>query len=104
MSVLLELSMFPLDRGTSLSVDVAPLVALIRDSGVPYRLTAMGTIVETESLEQALDLVARCHARLRDDGCERIYAAVTIDSRSGPAGRLTGKVESVAARLGAAPT
>ena len=57
MSVLLELSIFPLDKGESLSAFIAPVMDLIRSSGFPYQLTAMGTLVETEALGEALALV-----------------------------------------------
>jgi len=46
MSVLLEFSMFPTDKGESISAYVSRILTLIDDSGVPYRLTPMGTIVD----------------------------------------------------------
>jgi len=100
MSVLLEFSMFPLDQGDSLSGIVSRLVALIRESGVDYRLTAMGTLLETERLDTALALVARCNALLEEQGCQRIYATLKLDIRTGPVGRLKGKVASVENRIG----
>jgi uncharacterized protein (TIGR00106 family) len=100
MSVLLELSIFPLDRGESLSVFVSPVVAMIRDSGLPYRLTAMGTIVETADIAAAMDLVTRAHELLEQLGSDRIYAAVKIDSRRGAAGRLTAKTDAVSRQIG----
>jgi len=45
MTTLLELSVFPVGEGESVSAQVAAVVALIRDSGIPYRLTSMGTII-----------------------------------------------------------
>jgi uncharacterized protein YqgV (UPF0045/DUF77 family) len=49
MSVLLDLSIFPVDRGAGVSAFVAPVIAMIRDSGHDYRLSPMGTIVETDT-------------------------------------------------------
>ncbi len=100
MSVLLEFSMFPLDRGDSLSGLVSRLVELIRESGVDYRLTAMGTVLETERLDTALALVSRCHALLESQGCKRVYATLKLDIRDGPIGRLQGKVASVEKQIG----
>ena len=57
MSVLLEFAMFPTDKGESVSAYVSQIIAMIRDSGMDYQLTPMGTIVETEELDQATDLV-----------------------------------------------
>lgn len=99
MSVLLEFSIFPMDQGESVSPYVAAVVQMIRDSGYPYRLTAMGTIVETENVADALALVERAHALLEAKGCRRVYANVKLDSRQGPMGRLEGKLKSVNAKL-----
>ena len=44
--MLLELSVIPLGRGRSISADVADLVKIIDASGLDYRLTAAGTIIE----------------------------------------------------------
>jgi uncharacterized protein (TIGR00106 family) len=100
MSVLLEFSMFPLDQGDSLSGHVSQLIELIRDSGTDYRLTAMGTLIETEQLDTALALVARCNERLQQQGCERIYATIKLDIRQGPSGRLQQKIQSIEQRIG----
>jgi len=100
MSVLLELSIFPTDKGASVSAYVAPIVKLIKDSGLPCKLTAMGTIIETDELSEGLALVEKAHALLRDGGCRRVYATLKIDSREGPSGRLEGKIASVVEKIG----
>ncbi len=100
MSVLLEFSMFPLDQGDSLSGHVSQLIELIRDSGTDYRLTAMGTLIETEKLDTALALVARCNECLQQQGCKRIYAAIKLDIRQGPSGRLQQKIQSIEQQIG----
>ena len=100
MSVLLEFSMFPLDRGESLSAEVSRLIEVIRESGVNYRLTAMGTIIETESLDTALALVARCSELLKQRGSQRIYSSLKLDIREGPSGRLQDKIKSIEQHIG----
>ena len=57
MSVLLEFAMFPTDKEESVSPYVSQVIAMIRDSGVSYQLTPMGTIIETDTLEDALAMV-----------------------------------------------
>ena len=101
MSVILDLALFPTDQGVSVSRYVAPVVAMIRDSGYDYRLSPMGTQVETETLAQTLELIAQAHAILDAMGSERVYAVVKLDSRKGPLGRLSGKLEAVQRRIGA---
>ncbi|NCA70695.1 MAG: MTH1187 family thiamine-binding protein [Sphingobacteriia bacterium] len=100
MSVLLDLSVFPTDQGASLSRFVAPVIAMIRDSGHPYRLAPMGTVVETETLPEALDLIRRAHELLDGQGCERVYATAKLDIRRGATGRLTGKIAAVERLVG----
>jgi uncharacterized protein (TIGR00106 family) len=99
MSVLAELSIFPMDKGASVGEYVAPVVQLIRDAGVSYQLTAMGTIIETEQLHDALSLLERAEALLKKQGCQRVYATLKLDIREGPMGRLESKVQSVSRRI-----
>lgn len=99
MSVLAELSIFPMDKGDSVGDYVAPVVGLIRDSGVAYQLTAMGTLMETERLADALALLEQAQALLARQGCRRVYATLKLDIREGATGRLDGKVRSVTERL-----
>lgn len=101
MSVLIEFSIFPMDRGESVSPDVAAVIRMIRDSGAEYRLTPMGTIIETATIGEALAFVERAHALLEARGCGRIYATAKIDSRAGRRGGLEGKVAAVRSRLDA---
>ncbi|MCB1173186.1 MAG: MTH1187 family thiamine-binding protein [Leptospiraceae bacterium] len=99
MSVLLEFSMFPTDKGTSVSEWVARVLDEIDRSQIPYQLTPMGTIIETENLAQALRLVEAAYGRLEGD-CERVYSSLKIDIRKGPPGRLQGKTKSLQDKLG----
>ena len=104
-SVLLEFSMFPTSGdcrdGASVSAYVSRIIDMIDQSGVPYRLTPMGTIVETESVAEALAIVERAYAVLGDD-CERVYASLKLDIRKGRSHRLEGKLASVEKALGRA--
>lgn len=103
MSVILDLTVFPTDQGVSVSRFVAPIVAMIGDSGWDHRLSPMGTQIETETLEQALGLIARAQALLDGFGCERVYVVAKFDIRTGPLGRLDGKIDSVRRHLGETP-
>lgn len=92
--------MFPTDGGESKSAQVSQVIAAIRDSGADYQLTAMGTLVETDTLEQALAVVQRAYAVLEAQGCRRVYSALKLDIRPGKEGRLHGKIESVREKIG----
>ncbi|MBK7141004.1 MAG: MTH1187 family thiamine-binding protein [bacterium] len=97
--MLFQLTMFPTDkRGDSVSADVAKVIDIIDRSGLPYRLTAMSTIVEGE-WEPVMRVINKARLMLRRNH-SRIYISITIDDRKGAKGRLTGKIESVKKRLG----
>ncbi len=102
-SVLLEFSMFPTSGdcrdGASVSKYVSRIIDMIDKSGADYQLTPMGTIVETGSVEEALEIVRKAYAVLGDD-CERVYSALKLDIRKGRSGRLKGKIASVKRELG----
>ena len=100
MSVLLEFAMFPTDRGESVSKEVSEVIRMIRDSGISYQLTPMGTIIETETLEQALELVQQAYAVLDAAGCNRVYSSLKLDIRKGQMNRLNAKVESIRKKIG----
>jgi len=98
--VLLEFSMFPLDKGESLSPFVARSLDIIDRSGLDYRCHAMGTTLEGE-FDQVIEVVRQCFRAMAED-CNRIECSVKLDYRKGSQGRLEGKVASVEQKLGRA--
>jgi len=98
--VLLEFSMFPLDKGESLSPFVARSLDIIDRSGLDYRCHAMGTTLEGE-FDQVIEVVRQCFRAMAED-CNRIECSVKLDYRKGSQGRLEGKVASVERKLGRA--
>jgi len=97
MSVIIDFSIFPLDKGVSLSPYVARAVKIVKESGLPYHFGPMGTSIEGE-WEEAMAVVNRCFAELRKD-CGRINLNLKADYRQGADGRLTGKIRSVEDKL-----
>ena len=97
MSVIVNFSTFPLDKGESLSRYVARAVKIIQDSGLPYEMTAMGTSIEGE-WEAVSAVVDKCFRELQKDS-DRVYLALKADYRKGPGGRLKSKVDSVKSKL-----
>ena len=97
MSVIVDLSIFPLDKGESVSRYVARAVQIIKTSEVRYRLGPMGTSVEGE-WEEVMGVVGRCFKDLQRD-CDRIYMTMKVDYRKGKDGRLEGKIGSVEEKL-----
>ena len=102
MSVLLEFAMFPTSGdcrdGASVSKFVSRIIDMIDKSGHAYQLTPMGTIVEADSVEEALAVVQRAYEQLGDD-CERVYSSIKLDIRKGKKNRLKQKIASVEKEL-----
>jgi len=96
--VLLEFSMTPLGKGEGVSPYVARSIDIVDRSGLPYRLTPMGTILEGE-WDDVMRVVRDCHERMRQD-CDRVTTSIRIDYRAGATGRLESKVKSVEEKLG----
>lgn len=91
--------MFPTDKGESVSAYVSRIISMIRESGLNYQLTPMGTVVEAQELPEILDLVQKAYKVLEPD-CQRVYSSLKLDIRKGPLGRLDGKVRSVEEKIG----
>jgi uncharacterized protein (TIGR00106 family) len=99
MSVLFEFAMFPTDKGESASPYVSRIIKMIRESNATYKLTPMGTVVETETMSEALDLIHKAYSELEPD-CKRIYSTVKFDIRKGPKGRMEQKIRSIENKIG----
>lgn len=96
--VLLEFTMSPFGKGESLSAYVARSLDIIDKSGLPYRLTPMGTIIEGE-WDEVMKVVTACFDVMKQD-CNRVSTSIKIDYRAGKSGRLTSKIEAIESKLG----
>ena len=99
MSVLLEFAMFPTDKGSSVSEYVSKIIKMISESAVDYQLTPMGTILETETMSEALTIVEDAYKILEPDS-ERVYSTLAFDIRKNKSGRLKQKIESIEQKIG----
>ena len=100
MSVLVEFAMFPTDKkGNSASPYVSKVIKMIKESGTPYTLGAMGTTFETNTIEEANDLIARSY-KVLEPVSERVYTIIKMDIRKGAQNRLSGKIASIEKIIG----
>lgn len=97
MSVLIHFSIFPLDKGKSVSPYVARAVKTIRESGLKSKLGPMGTSIEGE-WDEVITLVGLCLEDLKKD-CDRVYMTITADYRRSGSGRIESKAKSVEKKL-----
>jgi uncharacterized protein (TIGR00106 family) len=99
MSVIIQFAMFPTDKGSSVSDYVSQIIKMIHQNGIDYKLTAMGTIIETETLEQGLEIINKAY-KILEPSCDRVYSTATIDMRKSQMGRLEGKVNKIESLIG----
>lgn len=97
MSVIVELSIFPMDKGESLSPYVTRAVEVIQKSGLPYVFGPMSTSIEGE-WDEVLAVVDACYKTLEPD-CHRILVHFRADCRKGRHQGLKEKIESVQAKM-----
>jgi len=95
--VLLEFSMSPFGKGESLSPYVSRVLSVIDQSGVRYKLTPMGTILEGQ-WEEVMEIVTNCYKELEKD-CNRISTNIRIDYRKGSTSRMQQKINSLESKL-----
>ena len=96
--VLLEFSLYPTDKGASVSDYVKRNLEIIDDSGLPYRLGPMGTCLEGQ-WDEVMKVVKDCYEAMAED-CGRIACQIKIDARHGYEGRLDTKVETLRRKTG----
>jgi uncharacterized protein (TIGR00106 family) len=96
--MVIEFSVVPVGRGEELAGSVARILDIIDRSGLPYQLTAMGTLVEGD-WDEVITLVRRCHEAMRGE-TGRVLTHVAIDDRPKASDRLAGKVRDVERALG----
>jgi len=99
MSTIIELSVFPVDKGESVSKYVAMAVKIIRESGLPYDIGPMGTSIEGE-LDEVMNVAIKCIKELANSS-NRVYWTIKGDLRKERSHGLLQKVESVRKKLDA---
>ena len=97
MSVIVDFSIFPMDKGISVSPYVARAVKIIRESGLAFQVGPMGTSIEGEWAD-AIRVVGRCMDALTED-CDRVYMTLKVDYRKNTDERMAKKVKAIENRL-----
>ncbi len=96
--MIVDLSIIPVGTGASISPILADVIRIIDQSGIAYKVTPMGTVLEGE-WDPVMDLIRQCHETVLKNA-ERVYTTITIDDRKGKTDRIYGKVASLEAKVG----
>ncbi len=94
-----EVSIVPIGTAkTSVSEYVAGAVSILKESGLKYKLTPMGTIVEGD-LNDVLEVITKMHETPFNKNAERVYTTIKIDDRRDIKAEMDNKVKSVMEKL-----
>lgn len=96
--MLMELTIIPLAREGSISRYIAGIVKFLDESGLDYRMTAFGTLVEG-SWDQLMEVAKKCHFQMRSEA-KRVLTLIRIDDSGDRAGEIDGGVGRVERHLG----
>jgi uncharacterized protein (TIGR00106 family) len=96
--MVMELTIIPLGSGRSLSGAIADLVKIIEGSGLDYRMTAFGTLIEG-TWDQLIDVAKRCHFETREKS-GRVLTMMRLDDYGERTGEIDGAVDRVERKLG----
>jgi uncharacterized protein (TIGR00106 family) len=91
--MLVSFALFPTDKGESVSKYVARTIDIVDKSGLPYRTSAMSTVLEG-SWDQVFKVIKKCRDTMVKES-NRVYMVITVDDRKKAKKRLTGKVDKI---------
>jgi uncharacterized protein (TIGR00106 family) len=97
-AMLLEFSIFPVGTGSSIGDQLAEVLKIVDESGLPYKVNPMGTVVEGE-WDDLMNLVKNCHKTILKNS-DRVVTRISVDDRKDKPNRLEEKVKSVEQRIG----
>ena len=92
-----DFAILPVGAGTSECKDyVTAAVQSIKDSGLNYQLTGMGTQIEADNLEELYSAIAIAQEAIFELGIGRVYTVIKVDDRRDFENRtLDAKVDTV---------
>lgn len=92
-----EISIYPLGTdSTSVSIYIARAIEAISDfEGVKYKLTPMGTILESDKLEKIFEASKIMTDTVHRMGVKRVEVILKVDSRSDKNQTMDSKIDSV---------
>ncbi|MDR0912616.1 MAG: MTH1187 family thiamine-binding protein [Methanobrevibacter sp.] len=95
--IIADIAILPIGiDGTELGDYVAVAVETIKKSGIKYQLNAMGTLIESEFLDEIYSVIQNVQEAIFDMGINRVYTVIKIDDRRDKSNRtLEDKVNTI---------
>jgi uncharacterized protein (TIGR00106 family) len=95
--MLVDLSITPLTGETKISEEIARVVKIVEESGIPYQLTPTGTVIEG-SWAEIMDVVEKCHNKARENA-PHVITTIKIEDEEGAENKLIDNVNSVQEKM-----
>ncbi len=90
-----ELSIVPLGTGsTSISGYIRQAVEILKEKGLKYRVTPMGTVIEGD-LREVLEACKQMHQSVFNSDVNRVITTIKIDDRKDKELTMESKVRAV---------
>ncbi len=91
-------SIVPIGAGSSIGNQLAVVLKIVDESGLPYKAGAMNTVIEGK-WEEIMPLIKKCRDAIMEKE-DRVVISITIDDRKGKTNRIEEKLLSLEKRLG----
>jgi len=91
--MLVELSIVPLGKGSHISPEIAEVIGIVKEPGLPFQLTPAATCIEG-CWDEVIPLIRRCHERVRERSAH-VITTIKIEDEAGATNKLTENVASV---------
>jgi len=89
-----ELTITPMCESEDTADWLAMVIDKIDESGLDYQVTAMGTIIESDSWDVLMDTVKLAHETILAN-CARVQTDLRIDEHKGRSGMLNKRVNEM---------
>ena len=87
-------------KTVSVSKYVASSIGVLKkEKRIKYRLTAMGTIIEADSVGKLLNIAKKMHDTVLNSEIKRVVTTIKIDDRKDKKLTAEGKIKSVQKKL-----
>lgn len=99
---IMEISIVPVGTGSaSVSRYVSEIIKVLQaEKNIEYTLTAMGTIISSESLDCLFKTAKKMHnVLLKNKSINRVVTSIKIDDRKDKKLTIAGKIKSVSEKL-----
>jgi len=96
----MNFAIFPIDKGDHIGEYVSKVISYIKDSGITYQFTPMGTIIEADTVGEVLKVVEESY-KILDPISDRVYCVMNMDYNKNKNGLIKAKTKSIENRVGA---